>query len=99
MVSVVSRFAGSNPAVAMLAFLRREVKSPAPCRKIYGVLIMSNVTGITSAKFKDISYQLCFATSSVCCSQRTQADESGVITSQMWPHNRSDNGRSAWDAL
>jgi hypothetical protein len=31
--------------------------------------------------------------------QRALVDESGIITTQMGTQNKSDNGRSAWDAL
>jgi predicted nucleic acid-binding Zn ribbon protein len=31
--------------------------------------------------------------------QRALVDKSGMITTQMGTHRRSENGRSAWDAL
>jgi hypothetical protein len=42
----------------------------------------------------------CFATRCVCSNQnRILMDESGMIRTQMGTHSRSENDRSAWDAL
>jgi hypothetical protein len=40
-----------------------------------------------------------FATRCLCCIQRALVDGSGMIITQMGTHNRSENSRSAWDAL
>jgi len=57
---------------------------------------------ILSAKFTVISRQvspdsLLGVSAGIC--QRALVDESGMIRTQMGTHNRSENGRSAWDAL
>jgi hypothetical protein len=31
--------------------------------------------------------------------QSAQVDETGIIGTQMWTRNKSENGRSAWEAL
>jgi len=54
---------------------------------------------ITSAKFKDISHQLPALLLDVSAAARALGDELGMIRTQMGMHNRSENVRSAWDAL
>jgi hypothetical protein len=56
----------------------------------------------TSAKYKDISRQLSPASlqgvsADIC--QRTVVGESGTFITQMETNSRSENDRSAWDAL
>jgi hypothetical protein len=53
----------------------------------------------SSAKFKDISRQLPAMLLYVSVATRALVDESGMIRTQMGTHNRSENGRSALDAL
>jgi hypothetical protein len=40
----------------------------------------------------------CYYVSAGIC-QRALVDESGITTTQIGMHNRSENGRSAWDVL
>jgi hypothetical protein len=57
---------------------------------------------ISSAKLTAISRQVS-PHSLLCVSagiyQRVLVDESGMIITQMGTYNRSENGRSAWNAL
>jgi hypothetical protein len=57
---------------------------------------------ISLAKFVAISRQvspdsLLGVSIGIC--HRALVDESGIIRTRMGTHNRSENGRSAWDAL
>jgi hypothetical protein len=56
----------------------------------------------SSAKFTDISRPVSPASLLGVCAgncQRALVDESGMIRILMGMHNRSENGRSKWDAL
>jgi hypothetical protein len=56
-------------------------------------------TDTALAKFKAISLQLPASLLGVCYNQIALVDESGVIRTKMRTHSRSENGRSAWNAL
>jgi hypothetical protein len=79
-----------------------EVKSLAPCSKILQhVKNPCGVRDISPAKLRDIYVQVfpCISTRCLLVCHRALVDESGKIRTQIGTHDRSENGRNAWDAL